>query len=346
MAVHNGEATLRTAMDSILAQTFTDFEFLVIDDASTDQTPAILDSYHDPRIIRLNNTVNLGLAKSLNRGLESVCGEYIARMDADDISLPERLQVQVAFLDTHPSIDLLGANIRYIDSHDSLIEKQPPYDRYLPPHLIRWLLHWGNTFIHSTVMLRRRAIVESGIRYQADLAAAQDYELWARFVRTSDAAILPDFLVYYRINPEGISYKRQQAQEEVRQSTMRRELEKLIPEGLNSAGFAALTVLFSPFPSKLDSASDLLAAAQIIQQAHKRFIAANPRITTFERKQLDDHAVTQLRNISYIASWFSAQNAIGALLLISKISPRAFWTAAMIRAMFGCIRRRAMALLR
>ena len=123
MSVYNGERYLNEAIDSILAQTFTDFEFLIIDDASTDSTPKILHSYDDPRIRIVTNEENLGLTKSLNKGLALAQGEYIARMDADDISLPERLMMQLNFLIDNKTVPLVGSGAIMIDEDGKSIGK-------------------------------------------------------------------------------------------------------------------------------------------------------------------------------------------------------------------------------
>src|SRR4051794_29608800 len=114
LAVYNGERYLREAIDSILGQTFQDFEFLIINDGSTDSTREIILSYHDPRIRLVDNEDNIGQTRSLNRGLALAAGQFVARQDADDISEPERLASQVAFLEIHPEVVLLGTWYRKI----------------------------------------------------------------------------------------------------------------------------------------------------------------------------------------------------------------------------------------
>jgi len=123
MPVYNGERYLNEAVDSILGQTFTDFEFLIIDDASTDKTPEILRSYDDPRIRVVTNEENLGLSKSLNKGLALARGEFIARMDADDVSYPYRLQVQHEFMTQHPGAGVIGSWAEYIDRKGEIVHR-------------------------------------------------------------------------------------------------------------------------------------------------------------------------------------------------------------------------------
>ena len=120
MPVYNGERYLREAIDSILNQTFKDFEFLIINDGSTDLSVEIIESYADKRISLAHNGQNLGLITTLNRGFDLACGEYIARMDCDDISLPDRLEKQVVFMDNHPEIGICGSWVSAI-SDEKLI---------------------------------------------------------------------------------------------------------------------------------------------------------------------------------------------------------------------------------
>src|SRR5688572_4742991 len=139
MSVYNGEAYLAQAMDSILGQSFSSFEFIVIDDASTDDTARILADYagRDSRICLLSNQRNMGLAWSLNRGLKQADGRYIARMDADDISLPPRLEKQFSFMEEHSGVGVTGTAVEIIDASGQVIGQRtyPPY-----PIVIRWLL--------------------------------------------------------------------------------------------------------------------------------------------------------------------------------------------------------------
>jgi len=165
MSVYNGERYLREAIDSILTQTYTDFEFVIINDASTDASSGILAKYatHDSRIILLQNDTNLGLTKSLNIGLRLARGRYIARQDADDISLPHRFERQVRYLDEHPETMLLGAQCLLIDA-----QGMPIADRSHFPTTemtIRWYLLADNAIAHPTVLFRRSLIETTALCY-------------------------------------------------------------------------------------------------------------------------------------------------------------------------------------
>jgi hypothetical protein len=202
MAVYNGEHFLRDSIDSILGQTFRDFEFIIIDDGSTDDSNRIIRSYADPRVRLVENEGNLGLTRSLNRGLRLARGEFIARQDADDISEPERFAMQVAFLDAYPEVALLGTQYRYMDEAGKSWETDP-----LPssPLELRWALLFGTAVIHTSVMLRREGVLETVGLYDETVAYAQDYEYWCRIAAHFPVATLDAPLVRYRCHKASIT---------------------------------------------------------------------------------------------------------------------------------------------
>ncbi len=201
MGVYNGDRYLREAIDSILQQTFTDFEFIVINDGSSDNTHSILDSYKDQKIVKIINDKNIGLTKSLNRGIEVSRGVYIARMDVDDISLPERLERQVKYLDANPEVGLLASSFVYMDEagNEKIISK-PPTDKAK----LKELMLQENQFCHGVVMLRRSCIERVG-SYRPEFRYTQDYDLWLRILEYYDIASLSDVLYKYRVTFNNIS---------------------------------------------------------------------------------------------------------------------------------------------
>ena len=200
MSAYNEERFVRESVETILGQTLRDFEFIIINDGSTDGTRAILESYSDPRI-RLVHQPNLGLTKALNAGLRMARGEYIARQDAGDASLPQRLDRQVAYLDRHPDIAVLGAWMESIDEEgDCLGVWTAPTDTWL----IRWRLLFNNCLPHTAVMYRKRTVSALG-GYDESSPLAEDYDLWMRLSRTSAMANISDVLVRYRQRDTGLS---------------------------------------------------------------------------------------------------------------------------------------------
>ncbi len=201
LPVRNGSAHLPAALESIFSQTFTDFELLVIDDGSTDATPEILRAVKDPRLRVITNPQNIGLVPALNRGLELARGEFIARQDHDDISLPERLQKQVGYLRAHPQCVLVGTEATQTDG-----EGRRMY-QLLRPHgaeEIRWYLCFDNAFIHSSVMFRRE-VVRQEFRGYGPSYHSEDYALWSRIARARETANLPEPLLLYREHSSSVT---------------------------------------------------------------------------------------------------------------------------------------------
>jgi glycosyltransferase involved in cell wall biosynthesis len=202
MAVYNGERYLREAIDSILNQTFRDFELTIVNDGSIDRTAEIISSYDDPRIQLINNDLNLGLTKSLNKGLAVARGKYVARQDADDISEPERLAKQVAFLEAQPDLALLGTFYQEIDDLGNKISEHTlPHDCTK----IRWDLLFYTPFVHSSVMFRKSIVIEKIGFYNENFSYAQDYDYWCRIALSLKVANLSEYLLRYRLNPASMT---------------------------------------------------------------------------------------------------------------------------------------------
>lgn len=222
MSVYNNEEYLAEAVDSILAQTYQNLEFLIINDASTDSSATILASYKDSRINVIYNDINIGLTKSLNIGLKHTKGKYIARMDADDISYPQRLERQVAFMEMHPEVGLCGSWA--VDRHEnSLKERKFPCEDYE----LRFGLLRHNPFVHSSIMLRAHVIEENQIQFDSDFIYAQDFALWAKVAEYTKLANLPEFLIEYRIHDQQLTKERFGQQENYVKETLRYQLTKL-----------------------------------------------------------------------------------------------------------------------
>ena len=202
MSVYNGESYLELAIESILQQTFTDFIFLIINDASTDKTRMILEKFaqQDSRIVIINNKQNRGLAYSLARGVEAATTAWIARMDADDIAMSDRLEKQMNYIEKNPEIDILGGYALDInDSGDILGERKVPICHKNISRLI-----WTNPLIHPTVLFRRSAILNIGSYYdKTRQRIPEDYHLWFRAAAAGlRFSNLPEPLIYYRFSEE------------------------------------------------------------------------------------------------------------------------------------------------
>jgi len=208
MSAYNAERYVRAAVGSILSQTFSDFELVVIDDGSRDGTGEILAGYGDPRI-RVIRQVNRGLIASLNLGIELARGEFIARMDADDVAYPRRLERQVAFLDANPDVGMVGTAYDEIDERGSVIGHRchPTEHEALRRALIRY-----NPFFHSSVMIRRSVLEAVGPYDETRSFLVEDYDLWFRVARVTRVANLPETLMQRRYGTHNISRKRESEQ--------------------------------------------------------------------------------------------------------------------------------------
>jgi hypothetical protein len=202
LAVRNGGTDLPKAIGSILAQTFTNFELIAIDDGSADETGAYLDNLSDPRV-RVFHQAGAGLAASLNRGISLARGRYLARQDHDDLAAPSRIAKQVAFLDAHPDHALIGtrAEIWVGDRPSGRFHDHPADDQ-----ILRFDLLFNNPFVHSSVMIRKSALDHVGV-YTTDPARQppEDYELWSRIARHYRVANLDERLTVYREVPSSMS---------------------------------------------------------------------------------------------------------------------------------------------
>lgn len=203
LPVHNGEPYLAAAVQSILAQGFADFELLIIDDGSTDRSCEIIGSFADPRIRLLRNARNLRLIATLNRGLEEARGEYVARMDADDVSLPGRLEAQVSFLDQNPGVGVVGTAVQLIDAQGT----PGAAVRFPVTHtLIRWALCFISPIAHPAAMMRK-AVVSGLGGYSAQALHCEDYDLWWRASAVTQLANLKDVLLQLRKHDGNITVR-------------------------------------------------------------------------------------------------------------------------------------------
>lgn len=201
MSTYNRENYICEAIESILAQTFQDFEFLIINDGSVDRSREIILSYQDPRIRLVENEQNIGIPRSLNKGLSLAQGELIARLDSDDLSEPERLARQVAFLEAHPEIAMVGSAYQEVDQEGNLLET---YRLPCDATGIRWGLLFYTPFLSSSVMFRRAILQTVGL-YNENFPYAQDHELWVRIAKSSPVANLDESLVKYRVHPSSVT---------------------------------------------------------------------------------------------------------------------------------------------
>jgi hypothetical protein len=233
MSVFNGERFLREAVESILQQSFREFEFIIVDDGSSDQSAPILDSYqtNDARV-KVYRKEHSGLVESLNHGCSLAQSKYIARMDADDIASKDRLKTQVAFMDAHPETGVIGGAVDWIDaSGNSLGIHCYPAEN----HQIKAALLEGCALWHPTVVIRREAFVLAG-GYRGVAVDAEDYDLWLRIADRFQLANLEAVVLKYRIHPSQVSIRKtaQQALSMLAVQVAASSRRKGLPDPLNS----------------------------------------------------------------------------------------------------------------
>lgn len=222
MSAYNSEKYIAEAIESILNQTFTDFEFVIINDGSTDHTPEIIAEYarRDKRIKFINNKKNAGIISALNQGLEFCHGKYIARMDSDDISLPTRFATQVEYLDAHPEC---GACSSWAEKFGSNIIKDKILT-YMPTVKLLDFLIYGDRVLNPGSMIRRSVIVDNNIKYDPQYKYAEDYKFWTEIVKHAEIHNLQEILLNYRWHDGNVSVTHRKTQlesaEQIRRSIL------------------------------------------------------------------------------------------------------------------------------
>lgn len=222
MSVYNGGVHLAASIESILSQTFSNFEFIIIDDGSSDDSAKIIRSFNDPRL-RLVRQTNHGLVYSLNKGVSLARGEFIARQDADDISLPSRFEKELKLITSTEQLGLVGTFFTYIEEKNSkptitITSPTKPIDLVRSFYIV-------NLFAHGSVMYRKAAFEQAG-GYSDKYGPTEDYELWRRIAENWLVAQLPQSLYWYRLNPEGISHTKQEVQHRFTAEIIREQWQK------------------------------------------------------------------------------------------------------------------------
>jgi len=207
MSIYNGAEYVRKAIDSILGQTFTDFEFIIVNDGSTDKTADILASYKDSRITVIAQN-NQGLVSSLNRAIKKAKAPFIARQDADDYSQPTRLAEQLLYLHANPDTVIVGTSMQVMNNAGSIVHQH--HVLLNDPELKQELLV-RSPFAHGSVVFRKDAAIKAGL-YKKDFWPAEDYEFWLRLSKYGKFANIDEPLYVYRENSQGISQSNQTLQ--------------------------------------------------------------------------------------------------------------------------------------
>ena len=228
--VRNCERFVGHAIDSILSQTLTDLELLVVDDASTDRTSEIIQSYADPRLRLLRNHERMGVSASRNRALAEARAPYVAFLDADDIAYSQRLEKQITFLEGNPNVALVASHLDYIDSKGKLLYSERPDERPSASAEVRMELLKRACILPSTATGRRSELVQVGGFPKMDYA--EDHDLWCRLAVNHKLAILPERLVAYRYHPDQATFRKIYRSHQATQTCIEQAAERFVAAGI------------------------------------------------------------------------------------------------------------------
>lgn len=242
MPVFNGELFLREAIQSILDQHYQDFELLIFNDGSTDSSREIINSFADKKITVYHDVENRGYVSRLNHGISIAKGEYIARMDADDVSHPSRLKTQVEFMDEFAEFGICGTSIEIIDEAGlSLGNGQ----RYSEDEMLKIKLLADACFAHPTVMIRRSILVTNNLWYSENFAPAEDYKLWFDLSLKTKLANLSDILLKYRTHSQQITRTQKDIQKKVTDAIRRLVIQDFLGYTIKENNFVLHNSLFT-----------------------------------------------------------------------------------------------------
>jgi glycosyltransferase involved in cell wall biosynthesis len=223
LATHNDARFLDEAVNSVLAQSLGDLELIVVDDASDDAVVG----FDDARVTVLRNETRLGLAASLNLALDHASGKYVARLDSDDVACADRIERQVARIETEPRVAVVGSAVVDVDEHG---ERGRTHVMPTGARPLRWLALFSSPFFHPTVLVDREELEAHGLRYDPEFLESEDYDLWARLFAFADGDNLREPLVLKRVHPGQASQQRRDVQESFRRRVARREIARVAPD--------------------------------------------------------------------------------------------------------------------
>jgi glycosyltransferase involved in cell wall biosynthesis len=324
LPVYNGVKYLREAVDSILNQTYSDFEFIIIDDGSSDETPQILDSYNDKRIVRKTNPANMGLVASLNLGIEMAQGEFIAIMNADDISLPYRLQAQYDYMNSKPDVGFLGTNMCFIDA-EGQVYRESLYDKsdILDGAYFHWRMLWENHLAHPTMMIRSAELKNASLSYCAELYVVEDYDLWLRAARVSKLAAHPQVCLKYRVHSESKSAKFR-----IKRGLLKRQLqlrELALYAGMEIPPRVAQAIHPHPLEKAAIDLSDVRGAIEVVRRAMEGFLDWQ-KASDADSLRIRSDAYRNIRRRVVAAHVESRWKAMLLLLNAAKLHPASLFS--------------------
>jgi glycosyltransferase involved in cell wall biosynthesis len=327
MPVYNAAPYLTESTESILNQTYEDFEFIIVNDGSTDDTASILAKYEksDARI-RVYHQENQGTVAARNRGCHLACGKYIATMDADDVSLPRRFERQLEYFETHPQIGILGTWVYTVNQNGS------PRGTWCPPtnaKMLQWTLFFGVCVAAPTVLMRRD-VMEKVNFYTSVTTGVEDVDLWLRASSITEFGNVPEVLLKYRVWEGNTSHTNRQKIRDSHLQLLTRfigEFLKLEPPIEAVAGLRKTRV--GPPP---DNLQEIHLTTWLIEKLYKRFVRKND-LALAERREISWDAAKRVASLGLQASRFDRVKSISLLMQALMLDYRLLYPSAILRGL-------------
>ncbi|MBP7055329.1 MAG: glycosyltransferase [Candidatus Omnitrophica bacterium] len=319
MSVFNTEAYLAQAIDSVLNQTYRDFEFIIVNDGSTDHTLNMLEEYKkkDDRIVLMDNRKNIGVAKSLNIALNACRGKYVARMDPDDISLPGRLLAQITYMNANPDVGLLGSCVKSIDEKGRVTGAWAyPCDDLS----IKWRLLFSNAFAHPSVVYKRGIVLGFG-GYNEYIGSGIDFDLWVRMSASTRMHGLKEFLVLWRTHPESMTAKYGERRKKVYLSVIREHISNYLGIVISSKQAEELYRIESGYSAS--TSQDVAEISDLMEDMYLKFMKKHAVRSAFSKNYLLSSMLVKNAAIN-VRRWPAASMRLMSLAATKYFSPRAF----------------------
>ncbi|MBM6945113.1 MULTISPECIES: glycosyltransferase family 2 protein [Bacteroides] len=310
MPAYNAERFLREAIDSVLNQTYPNFELIIINDGSTDHTEEIILSYSDSRIKYVRNEQNLKLIKTLNKGVELAQGKYIARMDADDISLPERFEEEVRYLEEHPDVDIVSCFPYDIDLRGKVLTKSS-YFSATQPQSLKFVSVFAPPICHPACMCKTEVLKKYKYSDKPECQHIEDYELWNRMFHTGiRGAVIPKFMFYYRANPSGICHLYNDEQLTNHIGTLKKSL---IRYGCKDIDDDVAICIISKIETK--NMANIDAAFRLLDLFCQKYLQMEDVVSKLEQKEINEWVSQRKIAILMTSAMYSSRNIRARILI-------------------------------
>lgn len=314
MPLYKGDDYLSEALDSILNQTYSDFEFIIICDDPSDEARNILDKYqrNDFRV-KVYYQARQGLVNSLNKGISLACGEYIARMDADDISMPERLKTQIQYLEEHPCIGLVGTWYESIDENNRKLNTHR-----LPARsdLMTWYFLFGSVIAHPTAIMRKKCIEKIGY-YNPDALHAEDYDLWVRLNKITQIANIPEVLLKYRVWRNSVGSTHSDIQDQNTIKIMQSQISSLLGFEVSFEEVSYIRTIIKGLP--LTDINQVESTSKLLHQIYTMYLNKN-KLCEEDKRDIKVDISNRLCFLALNASKMSVYNSAAIFVKAAKLN--------------------------